>query len=323
MGICLTKLRVLFNVLSVLNPKKIFPKVKDLGINSISFFGSLSYEKLPNHFEMAAREFTEININVIHKPSFTNVKNWQKYLKRDGARVIPSLAELGIHNYIWMIECNIYGQAFNPLMGKYVNANKLSEHFRIFHEVAHEYNPDANVIIVVYPHKLINLDCGLRGWKDWWIKHGEKLKFDSVAVDAHIGTWIPAPTKHVAHAHLVDTIDFLKKRGHPVRYVEVGYPTAGHKPLIGWYGWGREKDQLNLLKVCHAALKNTKVPFMQICEFMDPNPKGQIYETFFGEEGKLPKFLAFSVSEEAHWGLLKRDGSEKLACNWIRKITRK
>ncbi|MFX0135098.1 MAG: hypothetical protein ACFFDN_15760 [Candidatus Hodarchaeota archaeon] len=318
----MTKLRVLFNVLSVLNPRIIFPKVKHLGINSISFFGSLGYKKLPNHFELASKEFTDININVIHKPSFLNLTKWQEHLKKVGPRTISDLAELGINNYIWMIECNLFGQAFNPLMGKYVNANKLTEHFKLFYQIAHDNNPNANVIIVIYPHRLINLDCGLRGWKDWWVKKGEKLKFDTVAVDAHIGTWIPAPTKHIVYSHLINTIDFLQKRGYPPLYIEVGYPTVGHKPLLGWFGWGREKDQLNMLKVCYAAIKNMKVPFMQICEFIDPDPKGQIYETFFGDEGKLPKFLAFSVLEEAHWGLLRRDGSKKLACDWIRKITK-
>lgn len=59
---------------------------------------------------------------------------------------------------------------------------------------------------------------------------------------------------------------------------------------------------------------------MQICEFI--NPANRPYESFFGDKGRVPKFLGFiPVREEKHWGLLRSDGSEKMACEWVRKIT--
>lgn len=48
----------------------------------------------------------------------------------------------------------------------------------------------------------------------------------------------------------------------------------------------------------------------------------QVYERFFGNKGKVPKFLGFiPILEEAHWGVFKSNGTEKKACEWIRKVT--
>ena len=320
-GKFLTKFRVLFNVISPLDLKVIVPKVKSLGINAISIFGTLDYEKLPSHFKTVGSEFEDVVVNLYHPPTFANRKNWPQLLRKDGERTVAALAEVGINNYAWMIELNLYGQSFNPLVKGYINRNKLQRHFNTFYEVAHDVNPDANVIIVPYPHALMNLDCGLRGWRSWWIKFGERLKFDTVSLNAHIGTWIPAPTNANVFKHLTGSIKFLQERGHQVYYVEVGYPTHGLKPVLGWYGWGREKDQVQMLKICYQALKSMNVPYMQVCEFIDPHPGSPNYETFFGDEGEHPSFLGITVSEELHWGLLKCDGTEKLACKLIRKIT--
>ena len=320
--VILTKIRVLFNLISTLDLKVIVPKVKSLGINSISIFGTLQYETLPSHFKIIKNEFEDVVVNLYHPPTFENRKNWEQILRKDGERTIAALAEVGINHYAWMIELNLYGQSFNPLVKRYVSRNKLHHHFNTFYEIAHDVNPDAKVIIVPYPHALINLDCGFRGWKDWWVKKGENLKFDMVSLNAHIGTWIPAPTRANVIKHLTNSINFLQDRGHPVFYVEVGYPTHGFKPLLGWYGWGREKDQISMLKTCYQALKARKVPYMQVCEFIDPHPGQLNYEPFFGEQGKHPKFLGMTVTEELHWGLLRCNGTEKLACKLIRKITK-
>lgn len=318
----LTKIRVLFNVISTLDLNVIVPKVKSLGIDSISIFGTLQYETLPAHFKIVGNEFENVVVNLYHPPTFENRKNWSQLLRKDGERTIAALAEVGINHYAWMIELNLYGQSFNPLVKGYVNRNKLQRHFNTFYEITHDVNPDAKVIVVPYPHALINLDCGLRGWKDWWIKFGEKLKFDLVSLNAHIGTWIPAPTRANVYKHLTHSIEFIEKRGHQMYYVEVGYPTHGFKPLLGWFGWGREKDQINLLKTCYQALKTMNVPYMQICEFIDPHPNSLNYETFYGDQGAHPTFLGMSVSEELHWGLLRNDGTEKPACQLIKKITK-
>ncbi len=316
----MTNIRVLFNFISTLDLNVIIPKVKSLGINSISIFGTLQYKKLPNHFSIVGKEFKDVVVNLLHPPTYENRKNWEQILRKDGIKIITALAEAGINHYAWMNEINLYGQSFHPIVKGYVNRNRIQKHFNTFYEIAHDANPDAKVIIVPYPHALINLDCGIKGWRSWWIKHGEKLKFDLISLNAHIGTWIPAPTKINVYSHLTSSIGFLQDRGYPVFYVEVGYPTYGLKPLIGWFGWGREKDQVEMLKICYQALKAMKVPYMQVCEFIDPHPKKQIYEYFMGKEGKKPAFLGITVSEELHWGLLRNNGTEKLACQLIRRI---
>ena len=181
------------------------------------------------------------------------------------------------------------------------------------------------MVAVPYPNPLMNLNCGRHGWKDWWVKHGEKMKFDNVAMDAHLGVWIYAPTKNGIYERLCDSVKFLNKRGYKPSYVEVGYPTTGFKPLIGLYGWGREKDQINVLDSCYRALTDTEVLYMQICEFIDPST--QLYDfslPSIGKKGQVPKFLGIiPVLEEKHWGLLKADGTEKKACNWVKEITNK
>lgn len=319
----MTKLRVLFNTMEASNPQEIIPKVKSLGIESISVFGEINGKELPPHFQAIAKEFKNINVNLFHLPTYHNETNWPESLKKDSAITIASLAQLSIHNYAWMIEGNLYGFRWNPLLVRYIRSDRLVGHFNAFYEIAHQINKNANVIVVPYPHPLMNLNCGIHGWKDWWIKYGEKLKFDSLALDAHIGVWIYALTKKGIRKRLVNPINFLKERGYSVSYVEVGYPTHGFKPLAGWYGWGREKDQLELLKISYQVLNDLEVPYMQICEFIDPDPKKQIYETFFGKKGQVPKFLGFiPVNEEKHFGLLKKDRSEKQACTWVRSITK-
>lgn len=316
----MTKLRVLFNTMEALNVQEIVPKVKSLGIEAISVFGEINGKEPPPHFHTIAKEFKNINVNLFHLPTYFNEPDWPERLKKDSEITIASLAKLGIHNYAWMIEGNLYGMKFNPLVGKYIHRNRLVNHFNTFYEIAHDIDSEANIIVVPYPHLLMNLSCGIHGWKDWWIKYGEKLKFDALAMDAHIGVWIYALTKRGIKKRLADSINFLKDRGYSVTYVEVGYPTHKFKPLIGWYGWGREKDQVEMLKTCYQVLNELEVPYMQICEFIDPDPAKQVYETFFSKQGKLPKFLGFiPVTEEAHWGLLKKDRSEKQACAWVRE----
>lgn len=320
----MTKLRVLFNALEGLNAKEIFPKVKSLGIEAVSFFGNLDCEKLPVHFESAAGEFKDVNVNLFHDPTCKNESGWREKLRRDGGRTIAALAHLGLNNYPWMIELNLYGYSWNPQFCRCVHRDKLVEHFNAFYDVAHDVNPDASVTVVPYPHPLMNLNCGARGWKDWWIKYGEKMKFDRVAMDAHMGVWIYALSGKKVYRHLTDSIGFLQKRGYQVSYVEVGYPTTGLKPLVGWYGWGREKDQVSMLDVCYRALSDMGVPYMQICEFIDPATKRLYDSPVIGNEGQIPKFLGFiPVIEEKHWGLLRSDGSEKEACGWVRSITGK
>lgn len=321
----MTKIRVLFNVISNHDLNKIVPKVKSLGINAISIFGNVGYKSLPNHFKTVGKEFDDVVVNLYHIPTYENRANWEKYLKKDGERIISALADCGINKYAWMIELNLYGQLFNPLVKRYVNRKKLQNHFNSFYDVAHDVNPNAEVIVVPYPYALMNLSCGIRGWRSWWIKYGEKLKFDKVSLNAHIGTWILAPTRYNVYRHLIKSVGFIQKRGHEVNYVEVGYPTVGigRKPSIGWYGWGREKDQVKMLKICYSALKKMEVPYMQICEFIDPPPDQLNYEPFFSEMGRTPKVLGMTVQEELHWGLLRKDGSEKPACDLIRKITKK
>jgi hypothetical protein len=312
----MTELRVLFNSLQG-KTQDIFLKVRRLGIEAISVFFDLT-EKLPPYFESVAK-FRNVNVNLFHRPAYLNERNWKEKLRKDCERNIVKLADLGINNYPWMIECNLYGYSWNPQVGRFVHRDRLIEHFNSFYEIAHDVNRDANVIVVPYPHPFINLNCGRKGWKDWWIKHGERMKFDEVGMDAHVGVWIPAVGRSGIYHHLLDSIGFLQERGYPVSYVEVGYPTTGFKPLLGWYGWGREKDQVNLLRTCFSALRQMNVPWMQICEFIDPAEK-RIYDcSLLGDGGKVPKFLGFiPVLEELHWGILRKDGSEKLVCGWIR-----
>lgn len=317
----MTKLRVLFNVLEVHDPAKIFPLAKSLGIESISIFGDLCWPELPERFNTIAREFTDVCVNLYHEPTYTDKPGWRESLEKDSERILPALARIGIDNYAWMIECNLYGYPWNPLVGRYVHRDRLVERVNAFHEVAHAVNPRAVVIGVPYPSQFMNLNCGVHGWKDWWVRHGEKMKFDRIAMNAHIGVWIHAPTGRWVYRHLTDAVRFLQKRGYPPLYVEVGYPTLGRKPLIGLYGWGREKDQADLLKTCYRAISDMGVPAMQICEFIDPDPDGQVYEIFYGDKGKLPGFLGVAVEEEAHWGLLRSDGTDKSVCSWIREVT--
>ncbi len=317
----MTKLRALFNVLEVYNVKELLSEAKALGIEAVSCFGYLGGEHLPTYFEYLGREFKDVNVNLFHNPTYRNEPNWKYLLRRDGSRTLRALAEVGINNYPWMIQCNLYGYKWNPLVGSYVHRDKLVEHFNAFYDLAHEVNPKANVILVLYPHRLMNLNCGVHGWKDWFLRYRDKLKFDAIALDAHVGVWIQALTRKGITKRLVDPIRFLQDRGYSVSYVEVGYPTVGYKPPIGWYGWGTEEDQAELLDICYRTLEEMKVPYMQICEFIDPDPKGQIYESFFGKDGKLPRFLGIPVREEAHWGLLRKDRTKKKACEWIKRIT--
>lgn len=114
----MTKLRVLFNNLGVLKTEEVFPKVKSLGIESISFFGHLGGE-LPKHFESAAKEFKDVCINLFHNPTYRDEANWRKRLQKDGEETM-ALAQLGLNNYAWMIECNLYGMRLNPLVGRYI-----------------------------------------------------------------------------------------------------------------------------------------------------------------------------------------------------------
>lgn len=314
------RLRVLFNVLETLDADDIFAKVESLGIDAISFFGELG-RPLPDHFSMAAREFEDVNVNLIHRPTYRDKPGWRDELERDGRMTIAELRDLGINNYVWLLECNLYGYRWNPLVGKFVHRDRLRDHFNAFYDIAHEVNPSARVIFVPYPHPLMNLNRGLGGWKDWFIKESAKIKFDQIALDAHVGVWIYAWGNGGLRRRLIDAIDFLYSRGHSLYYIEVGYPTARRKPPIGFYGWGRKKDQVEALKTCWKALADRGVPYMQICEFIDPDPKGQIYENFFGHYGRLPRFFGIPVVEEAHRGLLKRDGSEKPACEWVREVT--
>jgi hypothetical protein len=203
-----------------------------------------------------------------------------------------------------------------------VHRDRLVEHFNTFYDLAHEANPQANVILVPYPHPLMNLNCGIRGWKDWFVKYGERMKFDQIALDAHVGIWIQAVTRKALCKRLTDAIGFIQGRGHSVLYVEVGYPTIGYKPPIGWYGWGREKDQVEVLRICYEVLEQMGIPYMQICECRDPDTAVQVYESFFGNKGMLPRFFGIPVREEAHWGLIRKDGTEKEACQWVRHITK-
>ena len=140
---------------------------------------------------------------------------------------------------------------------------------------------------------------------------------------AHVGVWIAAPTDGSVQRHLRDAVSFLKERGHDPIYVEVGYPTHGFKPLAGLYGWGREKDQAAMLKTCYAELSDLGVPWMQICECIDPAGE-QVYDSrLMGDEGRVPKaFGIVPVSEERHWGLLNADGSEKEACEWVAEVAK-
>jgi hypothetical protein len=316
----MTRLRVLFNVLEVLDAREIFPRVKSLGIKAVSMFGELG-KPPPDHFRRAAEEFEDVNLNLIHNPTYKDRPGWQEALRRDAEKTIPALAGLGLHNYVWMLECNLYGYKWNPLVGPYVHRDRLVEHFNSFSRLAHEFNPDARVVMVPYPNPFMNLNCGLGGWKDWFVKYGERMEFDVIAIDAHVGVWIYAFTNRGLRRRLLDAVEFIRGRGHSIYYVELGYPTVGYKPPIGGYGWGRQRDQVELLKTCYQALSGADIPYMQICELIDPEPRGQIYESFFGKKGRLPRFLGIPVLEEAHWGLLKKDGTEKKACGWVRGIT--
>lgn len=316
----MSKLRVLFNVLGVHDADEIFPKVKSMGINAISMFGDLS-APLPDHFKRAVDEFEDVNVNLIHNPTYKDRPGWRDSLRLDGEKTIAALAGIGIHNYVWMLECNLYGYKWNPLVGPYVHRDRLVEHFNAFSRLAHEINPRANVIMVPYPNPFMNLNCGIRGWKDWFVKYAEQMEFDVIAIDAHVGVWIYAFTNGGLRRCLVDAVDFIRGRGHSIYYVELGYPTCGYKPLIGGYGWGRQHDQVELLETCFQALSEKEIPYMQICEFIDPDTSVQVYEKFFGRDGRLPRFLGIPVLEEAHWGLLKKDGSEKKACQWVRRTT--
>jgi len=314
------KLRVLFNRVEGLKPEEIFPRVLSMGIETVSMFCDLG-GPLPSHFEQASRSFVDVNVNLYHEAAYKGRSGWPGALRQEGREVLKALSDLGIHNYAWMIEGNLYGLPGHPLVGGFVHRDRLAEPFRVFYEIAHEVDPEANVIMVPYPHRLMNLGCGPKGWRSWFVRHGERLPFDQLAVDAHVGTWIPAVTKRGIEGRLTGTIRFLKGRGHGPYYVEVGYPTVGYKPPLGGYGWGREQDQVEVLKACYRALDRAGIPYMQICEFIDPVPEGPIYEPFFGDLGRLPRFLGVPVREEAHWGLMKRDGSEKKACEWVRQIT--
>jgi hypothetical protein len=314
------KIRVLFNVLETLDTEEIFARVKSLGIEAISFFGELG-RPLPDHFRIAAENFSDVNVNLIHRPTYRDKPGWRDELERDGRMTVEDLAKIGINNYVWLLECNLYGYRWNPLVGRFVHRDRLVDHFNSFYRMAHQVNPEANVIMVPYPHPLMNLNQGLRGWKDWFVKVGEKMNFDTLAMDAHVGVWIYAWGNKGIQRRLTDAIDFIYARGHSIYYIEVGYPTARRKPPVGFYGWGRERDQVEALKTCYDTLAERGVPYMQICEFIDPEPDGQIYEKFFGRYGQLPRFLGFPVREEAHWGLLRKDRSEKPACKWVREIT--
>ena len=320
-----TTLRLYFNGLSLLNPEFVVKKVKSLGIKAISFWVDLSWERIPEYVEIMASEFENINATPFHDPSFKNEPGWEDGLRRDAEKTIKALARLGINNYPWMIECNLYDYWWNGQFEDFVNRNQLARQFNTFYEIAHSANPDANVLIVPYPCVQMNHDSGKNGWKDWWVNYGEKMKFDQVALDAHVGVWIWARTNQALYDKIIDPVCFLKKRGHQVQYIEVGYPTCrGMKPRVGGYGWGREQDQVELLETCYQAVIDMGVPWMQICEFTDPVAKREYdYASLGNDQGEIAKFLGIlPVREERHFGLLKPDGTEKKACNWVRKITK-
>jgi hypothetical protein len=315
----MTALRVLFNTVEAIDAADVFPRLKALRVGAFSMFCELDRAELHPNLRAAAEQFSDINVNLMHAAAYRDEQGWEKKLRADSARVIPELAALGIDNYAWMIECNLNGYRWHPLLGSFAGGEKLAERFGVFYECAHEANPAANVIVVPYPHRLMNQSYGRGGWKDWWVRVGERLAFDAVALDAHVGVWIAAPTDGSVRRHLRDAVTFLKERGHEPMYVEVGYPTHGFKPLAGLYGWGREKDQAALLKTCYEELTDLGVPWMQICECIDPAGE-QVYDSrLMGDEGRVPKALGVvPVSEERHWGLLNADGSEKSACEWVR-----
>ncbi len=85
---------------------------------------------------------------------------------------------------------------------------------------------------------------------------------------------------------------------------------------------GQGKDQPDVLEICFRSLDEMDVPWMQICEFIDPSTERMCDSTLIGNKGRLPKvFGVIPVLEEKHWGLLMKDGSEKLACDWVRQKT--
>lgn len=318
-------MRILTNLLGAPETRATLPKVRSLGIGAISFFIDLDRERLPPYLGGVAEGFRNINANLFHGPTYRNEAKWRETLRRDGERTLVALAELGINNYPWMIECNLYGYPWHPSVGRFVHRDRLVELFNAFYKIAHDVNPDANVIVVPYSSPTMNLNCGRRGWKDWWVKHGERMKFDQVALDAHVGVWIQTPTKRHIYEHLLDSVGFLQDRGYPVLYVEVGYPTTWFRLFSffsGMYGWGRERDQVEVLDTCYRALSGMKVPWMQICEIIDPSTDA-VYDTpLLGDAGRTPKFLGLiPVVEERHWGIFRSDGSEKLACDWVRRVT--
>ena len=317
----MTKLRVLFNSVETIDAGVVFSRLRSLGIRDVSMFFDLDRPALPSHFETAAAEFDTVFVNVMHGPTFLGQAGWREELNRDCERNIPALAALGIDHYTFMIESNLYGHRWHPSLRRYVSGDRLVEAFNAFHQFAHQVNPNANVVLVPYPNPLMNLSCGIRGWKDWWVRYGERMRFDSVALDAHVGVWIFAPTDRSAANRLAGAVDFLRGRGHEPLYVEVGYPTTRFKPLLGLYGWGREKDQARLLGTCHDSLEGAGVEWMQICECIDP-ATDRVYDTrLLGDDGMLPKaFGLVPVLEEKHWGLLRSDGSAKMACDWLRGV---
>ena len=315
----MTKLRVLFNSVETIDTTDVFARLKSLGIRDVSMFCDLDAPCLPPHFEKASREFDRVFVNVMHRSAFVNEEGWRRKLKDDCADKLAGMASLGINDYAFMIECNLYGLRWHPSLKGYVSRDRLVDTFNTFYSCAHEVNPDANVILVPYPNPLMNLSCGIRGWKDWWVRYGERMKFDRVALDSHVGVWIFAPTRRSAARRLASAAGFLIERGHPPLYVEVGYPTTGIKPLLGLFGWGREKDQVRLLDACLESLSLAGVEWMQICECIDP-ATDRVYDTLLlGDRGMIPRaFGLVPVIEEKHWGLFNSNGSEKAACEWVR-----
>ena len=81
----MTKFRVLFNVLEVLDTKDMFPRVKSLGIESISVFGNLCWRKLPAYFDDIGKEFKDVFINLYHNPTYLNEQGWRKLLEEDNS----------------------------------------------------------------------------------------------------------------------------------------------------------------------------------------------------------------------------------------------
>ncbi|PIU65130.1 MAG: hypothetical protein COS84_07300 [Armatimonadetes bacterium CG07_land_8_20_14_0_80_40_9] len=331
----MTKLRFWFNLRSM-EAKRSYQVIKNLGMDSIflplifptergdELSASFRFKDeeeakkryfkdgtLPDYITLAAKEFKHICVHFFHDAIYKDNLKWQESLVRDTKDAVSELSKIGINHYQWMLEHSLYGYSWHPVNKNFVPRDKVYERFNLFYDTCHQINKDAIVITGPYPNPLMNLDCGMKGWKDYFIKFEKKLKYDEIGLNCHVGVWIFAWNKRRLRAHIIDSVKFLQDRGNVIHHLEVGYPTTKIKPILGLYGWGREVDQKELLDVCFPAISELDIPYMQIYEFIDP------------ERGfKVPKFLGLiKVLEEAHWGALRSDGTEKKACEWIREVT--